>query len=69
MPLDPFFRERLRTHRRYLAKKAWTDLTVRFRPAPPAATASASAKKTTPLTPRERHRRAALNWEDRKSVV
>lgn len=63
MPLDPFFRERLRTHRRYLAKKAWTDLTARFRTPAQAAPAFASAEKTVPLTPRERHRRAALNWD------
>ncbi|MCK6079447.1 alpha/beta hydrolase [Microbacterium sp. EYE_5] len=64
MPLDPFFRERLRTHRRYLAKKASTELTARFRSAPAAAPASAPGKKAaTPLSPRERHRRAALNWD------
>ncbi|MCM3697736.1 alpha/beta hydrolase [Microbacterium oleivorans] len=64
MPLDPFFRERLRTHRRYLAKKAWTDLTARFRAEPAASAASGAAKPAQrPLTPRERHRHAALNWD------
>lgn len=29
MPLDPFFAERLRTHRRYLARQAWDSLTAR----------------------------------------
>jgi acetyl esterase len=64
VPLDPYFRDRLRTHRRYLAKKAWTELTARFRPAQAAPATAASAKPAKkPLTPRERHRRAALNWD------
>lgn len=29
MPLDPFFAERLRTHRRYLLRQAWTSLTTK----------------------------------------
>lgn len=30
MPLDPFFRDRLRAHRRYLAAQAWKGLTARL---------------------------------------
>ncbi|MEH3090095.1 MAG: alpha/beta hydrolase [Microbacterium arborescens] len=29
MPLDPFFAERLRTHRRYLLRQAWTSVTTK----------------------------------------
>lgn len=79
MPLDPFFRERLRTHRRYLLKRAWRDLTSRLRrtevrsPAAEGMPAGAAAsvapaprvapKTPTALTPRERHRRAAIAWD------
>ncbi|GAA5035976.1 alpha/beta hydrolase fold domain-containing protein [Microbacterium fluvii] len=31
MPLDPFFAERLRVHRRYLLGRAWSDLRARVR--------------------------------------
>ncbi|WP_405374384.1 MULTISPECIES: alpha/beta hydrolase [unclassified Microbacterium] len=72
MPLDPFFRERLRTHRVYLLRQAWSSLTARFAAKPDAAPAAsaprdraagAGAEKTAPLTPRQKHRRAALNWD------
>ncbi|KAA9089154.1 alpha/beta hydrolase [Microbacterium radiodurans] len=87
MPLDPFFAERLRTHRRYLLRQAWTSLTGKVAgvasgwrgvPRPPAAdgvpgTAPAGSTEPAPgpaekqparaLTPRERHRRAALRWD------
>ncbi|MDQ1217914.1 alpha/beta hydrolase [Microbacterium arborescens] len=90
MPLDPFFAERLRTHRRYLLRQAWRSVTSavaermpripRFpaaegvpgtapspapAPAPSPAPAPAPAKPAgkRPLTPRERHRKAALAWD------
>lgn len=95
MPLDPFFRERLRTHRRYLAAQAWKGLTARLpglltgavrrtevrapaadgMPAGVAASvtavsdvgatgASAGGKPgARALSPRDRHRRAALKWD------
>lgn len=87
MPLDPFFAERLRTHRVYLLRQAWRSLTSRlsaFRPRvgrPPAADGVPSAVSAPPaeaartgdaaakpaakraLTPRERHRKAALSWD------
>ncbi|MFS0713188.1 alpha/beta hydrolase [Microbacterium sp. 2P01SA-2] len=99
MPLDPFFAERLRTHRRYLLRQAWRSVTSAVAermprlprtpaadgvagaaptPAPAAATraadsapavdatpAPAPAKRggKRPLTPRERHRKAALAWD------
>ncbi|MGR6743108.1 alpha/beta hydrolase [Microbacterium sp. F1-18] len=104
MPLDPFFAERLRTHRRYLLRQAWRSVTsavaermprprrspaadgvpgtapaatatpARATPAPAAsaaipvpapapAPAPAKSGAKRPLTPRERHRRAALAWD------
>ncbi|KAA9154102.1 alpha/beta hydrolase [Microbacterium lushaniae] len=101
MPLDPFFAERLRVHRRYLLGQAWTKLRSRLpgaasagssrselrRSAPAAApaaprvgvspefrTTDAAAatdappapkrdSPAAPLTPRQRHRRAALAWD------
>jgi len=97
MPLDPFFAERLRTHRIYLLRQAWravrAGVTARMprlgrtpaadgvpgtasppRPGPAAAgaTHAPDAHRTTAttatapkraLTPRERHRKAALKWD------
>ncbi|MFS0865908.1 alpha/beta hydrolase fold domain-containing protein [Microbacterium sp. 179-B 1A2 NHS] len=101
MPLDPFFRERLRAHRIYLLTQAWKGITARWSaprgaatppaemtpagspaaegvppgsmpatpspspgPAPVPVGASTEAKtRRPPLTPRQRHRRAALNWD------
>lgn len=92
MPLDPFFAERLRVHRRYLLRQAWAKLRARLpgaasagpsrpvpRPsAPPevsaaprvgvspefrAADAPTPARPKRELTPRQRHRRAALAWD------
>lgn len=104
MPLDPFFAERLRTHRRYLLRQAWKSVTsavaermprparapaadgvpgaVSATPAQPAAESSAQLAAESParpaaassadtakppakrpLTPRERHRKAALSWD------
>lgn len=86
MPLDPFFAERLRTHRRYLLRQAWRSVTSAVAdrmprtPRSPAAegvpgTAPTPAPSPTPtptpakpagkrpLTPRERHRKAALAWD------
>ncbi|GAA1941351.1 alpha/beta hydrolase [Microbacterium aoyamense] len=57
MPLDPFFAERLRVHRRYLLGQAVQ------RVKPGAKTGSAKAAKPSKLSPRERHRRAALAWD------
>ena len=102
MPLDPFFRERLRNHRRYLAAQAWKGLTAKLSsqlsgwrvlplaevrsPAAEGMPAGAAASVTSvpavgvsagaesgagsgsgagkrAATPRERHRRAALQWD------
>ncbi|MFE7845622.1 alpha/beta hydrolase fold domain-containing protein [Microbacterium sp. NPDC057407] len=82
MPLDPFFEERLRVHRRYLFDQALGSVRKRLtalwpfgrapvpapRPAsgPASAPTSAGAKTKKPkraLTPREKHRRAALAWD------
>lgn len=78
MPLDPFFAERLRTHRRYLLRQAWKSvtsavaermprlgrpLTAAPGPAAPASAAGPTAAPKRPLTPRERHRKAALKWD------
>lgn len=68
MPLDPFFRERLRVHRRYLFDQATSRIATRLRAIvttpdadpPPAPT---PRRRRPPLTPRERHRRAALRWD------
>lgn len=57
MPLDPFFAERLRVHRRYLLGQA----VRRVKPAFQTAAAKPTAGKK--LSPRERHRRAALAWD------
>lgn len=75
MPLDPFFSERLRVHRRYLIGQrvdalrarvaAWKSRLWGASDAPsPAAPAKADAIVR---TPRERHRRAARAW-DRKEL-
>ncbi|MET0297783.1 MAG: alpha/beta hydrolase, partial [Microbacterium sp.] len=66
MPLDPFFAERLRVHRRYLLDQALGSARTRLAslwpfgraPEPPA---SSSDKPR--LSPRARHRRAALAWD------
>lgn len=66
MPLDPFFAERLRVHRRYLLGRALGSARARLaalwpfgrQAAPPA---SGSSKPR--LSPRARHRRAALAWD------
>lgn len=66
MPLDPFFAERLRVHRRYLLGRALSSARARLTalwpfgrtPEPPA---SRSSKPR--LSPRARHRRAALSWD------
>ena len=73
MPLDPFFRERLRVHRRYLLGQARDRIRDRLRlprtpDAVPPAPASSSVRRRSgagrrALTPRERHRRAALRWD------
>jgi len=73
MPLDPFFVERLRVHRRYLLGRAWGDLRTRtaalwsfgrkpeapLKPAP----ASASPGSAPRARARAKHRRAALAWD------
>ncbi|QLD12043.1 alpha/beta hydrolase [Microbacterium oleivorans] len=75
MPLDPFFAERLRTHRVYLLRQAWRSLrsgvTARLpRPgrdgrggASSEVAAEPAAEPRRALSPRERHRRAALKWD------
>ncbi|MFB7883057.1 alpha/beta hydrolase [Microbacterium sp. NPDC056057] len=74
MPLDPFFAERLRVHRRYLFDQALGSMRKRLWalwsfgrtsvPAPEKGADAAKAKKQKkPLSPRERHRRAALAWD------
>lgn len=65
MPLDPFFAERLRVHRRYLLGQAWQKLRARLPGAASGRTADAAApaRRKASLTPRERHRRAALAWD------
>lgn len=72
MPLDPFFEERLRVHRKYLFSQAVGSVRKRLSalwpfgrtvvPSPPSDGAK-PAKPKRPLTPRERHRRAALAWD------
>ncbi|WP_040164293.1 alpha/beta hydrolase [Microbacterium gorillae] len=78
MPLDPFFAERLRVHRRYLLGQAWdgarekaTAAWHRVRPGH----RSVAASVPNPVTPtpkkargphdtaRAKHRRAALRWD------
>ncbi len=71
MPLDPFFAERLRVHRRYLIRQRATALTAplaRWRMWPFGQTAvktdaAAPARRKPALSPRERHRRAARAWD------
>jgi acetyl esterase len=68
MPLDPFFAERLRVHRRYLVGKTVKDLRARvtalwnFERAQPAASAKAPAGSPGSRA-RAKHRRAALAWD------
>lgn len=79
MPLDPFFSERLRVHRRYLIGQRigalrrtlrtwWQKLPRATAPADPGTAGEASARARTRETPRGRHRRAALAW-DRKELA
>jgi len=70
MPLDPFFVERLRVHRRYLLGKALKDLRARvaalwnLERTAPTAPASAKAPAGSPSArARAKHRRAALAWD------
>jgi acetyl esterase len=73
MPLDPFFAERLRLHRRYLAGQAWKSLRARldalwpFARKPPATAAVPAPRRAQTGSPRARarakHRRAALAWD------
>lgn len=68
MPLDPFFAERLRTHRRYLIGRtiaSWRARLEGLLPRRAAAPAATPAPRPTgaALTPRQRHRRAALAWD------
>lgn len=75
MPLDPFFEERLRVHRKYLFGQALGSVRKRLgalwpfgrtvvpSPAPHGQASERSKKPKKPLTPRERHRRAALAWD------
>lgn len=71
MPLDPFFADRLRVHRRYLIGQRIAPLRdrvrrlwARLRGADAAPPAPQKAPGTGPkLTPRQRHRRAALAWD------
>ena len=68
MPLDPFFAERLRVHRRYLVGKTVKDLRARvtalwnIERAQPAAPAKAPAGSPGSRA-RAKHRRAALAWD------
>jgi acetyl esterase len=77
MPLDPFFAERLRVHRRYLigqrvdaARRSLARWWRRLRgvPEPAAETPTRGASGRPALSPRARHRRAALAW-DRKELA
>jgi acetyl esterase len=66
VPLDPFFAERLRVHRRYLVGRVFGTARARIASlwpfgSTPAPTASRSSKPR--LSPRARHRRAALAWD------
>lgn len=70
MPLDPFFAERLRVHRRYLFAQAVSRAKARV-PGAGGAEASSQAPASaarTPTSARERHRRAARAW-DRKELA
>ncbi len=80
MPLDPFFAERLRVHRRYLFGQSLGRVRERLtrlgrifaRSAPAPASAATDPKRgggrPRHATPRDRHRRAALAW-DRKELA
>lgn len=66
MPLDPFFAERLRTHRRYLLGRlvaSWRERATALLPQRAAQAPPVAPTTTRPLTPREKHRRAALAWD------
>lgn len=78
MPLDPFFAERLRVHRRYLLGQALGTARTRLRSLWPFAREAAGAAPERPSTPatrpaaparpsparrRAKHRRAALAWD------
>lgn len=66
VPLDPFFVERLRVHRRYLFDQALGSARTRLASLWPfgrVVEAPASASKAPRLSPRARHRRAALAWD------
>lgn len=79
MPLDPFFAQRLRTHRRYLIGKALGDLKrklpwaslpagakTKTDAAAPASSSAPAKAAPTPSGPREaraRHRLSALGWD------
>ncbi|ALJ20332.1 alpha/beta hydrolase [Microbacterium sp. No. 7] len=66
MPLDPFFADRLRTHRRYLigqAIAAWRARWSAVVPARSSADAPPAPAGRAALPPRERHRRAARAWD------
>lgn len=68
MPLDPFFAQRLRVHRRYLVDRAVTQVVARTRLRGRAASPAVNkrtdaATRPSTLTPRQRHRRAALAWD------
>lgn len=68
MPLDPFFAERLRVHRRYLIGQRIAPLRSRVtrwwrRLRGETDAAAPAPRRGRALTPRERHRRAALAWD------
>lgn len=79
MPLDPFFAQRLHSHRRYLVDQALGDLKRWLPPTDGASAAKAPAAKTPaestakparkpagkvpPSVARARHRRAAVAWD------
>ncbi len=83
MPLDPFFAERLKVHRRYLIRQRLDALSTRFArwrswpfgrtaaqpevSAPSPRAAPSARPGSAPRTARERHRRAARAW-DRKEL-
>ena len=82
MPLDPFFAERLKVHRRYLIRQRLDAFATRFArwrswpfgrtarpqaPAPSPHAAPSPRPASAPRTARERHRRAARAW-DRKEL-
>jgi acetyl esterase len=73
MPLDPFFSERLRVHRRYLLRRRIDALRVRLSgwrtllwgdgSVPPAAAAGEAGTPSGGSKARARHRRAAMAWD------